>query len=200
MGVPPRGRRAALSARITGYLILGAIVAALLFWTFHTIDGWLGARDALITEQSQAQLALHPALVRLRGRLRAAEVQHAAAARQHRQDADSLRLIAMLLDSLSSHQPVDTVKVDDRARAWHAVAEAEHQSASECFVSLTTCQERANSAQQEADSLAARLEAQLSVRPKRCWLSTGGGYGTGSDHVQAIVAITCGLVRIPVLP
>lgn len=166
-----------LPARIVSELIAGGIAAALLFYGFGRLDGVLGAHDAAITANSEAQLALHPALLRWRAKLAAAESRLAAlGALSHRQ-ADALR------QALATGQRVDTVVV------LQDIARQDSTAYARCSLALTACEQRAASADQEADSLTARLTAQLRVHDRRWGLFVGGGFGTAGLKPQATISV-----------
>jgi len=175
--------------RIPAYLVAGAIAAVLLFWIFGRIDGFLSARDSLITEASQAQLALHPALLRWRAKLAAAEQHNQQLAITAHGLANELRA------ALARGTRIDTVQV------LVEIARQDSTSFAQCSVALLSCQQRASSAEHEADSLATRLEAQLRVKPKRCWVAIGAGVAAGQGTaLGATFGVSCGLMRIPLLP
>jgi hypothetical protein len=136
---------------LTRYAVAFALLAALLFWTFGRIDGMLAAKDAATSDASVHQLAQHPALQRFRARLAQVEAAKVAVMRAQHQTADSLRL------ALQLGQRVDTVVV------LQEIARADSTAYASCSVALSACEQRAASAEREADSLAARLTAQLRV-------------------------------------
>jgi len=156
-----------LSGRVTGYIVAGAIAAALLFWTFGRISAFLGHQDAMITEASRAQLKVHATLVRQRQQLLALERRFATQASASRTAADSLRRL------LATGQRVDTVQV------LVEIATRDSSAAESCGRALVTCQARAASAEAEADSLHKRLTDQVTVRDRRCGLFGGVGTAAG---------------------
>ena len=166
------------SGRVTSYLIVGAIAAALLFYTFGRLSAFLGVQDAQITAASRQQLQVHPALVRYRAKLLEAERRHAVAAAISRSRADSLRQV------LAGGERVDTVQV------LVEIARADSSAARNCSVALVACQARAASAQAETDSLHRRLTAQVTVRDRRCGLfggvGTAGGWKAGAGLILGV--------------
>lgn len=178
-----------LKGRIPAYLVAGAIAAALLFWTFGKIDELFAIQDAEITEASRAQLSLHPALKRWRAKLAAAEQHNQQLAGQAHGLANELRA------ALTRGSRVDTVQV------LVEIAREDSTSFAQCSVALLSCQQRAASAEHEADSLATRLEAQLRVKPKRCWVAIGAGVAAGQGTAMgATFSVSCGILRVPLLP
>ena len=178
-----------MQGRIPAYLVAGAIAAALLFWVFGRIDGWLSARDAAITQASRAQLQLHDGLKRWRAKLQAAEQRNQQSA------AVAHSLASQLRAALARGERVDTVKV------LGEIARQDSTAYAQCSVALLSCQQRATNAEREADSLAHRLEDQLKVKPKRCWFAIGAGVAAGQGTaLGATFSASCGLVRIPLLP
>jgi len=140
-----------LKGLLARYAVAFALVAALLFWAFGRIDGMLSTKDATTSEASIRQLASHPALQRFRQRLAQVEAAKVLAMRAQHQTADSLRL------ALQLGQRVDTVVI------LQEIARADSSAYASCSVALTACEQRALSAEQEADSLTMRLTAQLRV-------------------------------------
>lgn len=142
-------------SRAYPWLAIGAIAAAF-YWVGH----WQGAAQAAESAAVQdARMILHlkaPYLKRL-AQLGRIEQQHLMSAQSWRQQADSLRALA---------PPSDTIVVSDSIPVvtWRAVADAEHQAASECFVSLTACQERAAVAERRAAALDSSLAGLLRVK------------------------------------
>lgn len=188
-------------ARITSQLVAGAIAAALLFWVFGKIDGYLSTRDAEITAASRAQLALHPALVRWRAKLRALEQEKARLGSRLAAAGDSLTTLAQRADSADSARARAAGQPPPAPSPWRAVADSNRAAYASCVIAYRSCEARAASAEAEADSLTRRLEAQLTVKPKRCWLAVGGGVAAGQGTAWgATLSASCGLVRIPLLP
>lgn len=152
-----------LPSRITAYLVAGGIAAGLLFYGFGRLAGILGAHDAQITAASQAQLKLHPALLKWRAKLANAQRTLTAQAVANHRTADSLRA------ALARGERVDTVVVLQEIITQDSTAYAR------CSLALTACEQRARSAEQEADSLSRRLTAQLTVHDRRWGVVLGGG-------------------------
>lgn len=195
------GAHVTFGQRVCGYVLAGAIAAALLFWIFGRIDGWLTARDQEITRASQAQLALHPALVRWRAKIRALEQLHARDAARLAIAGDSLMRLAQAADSADSARAVAAGQPVPAPSPWRTVADSNRAAYEHCSVAYRSCERRAASAEAEADSLVRRLAAQLTVKPKRCWLAIGGGVAIGHGTAWgATLSASCGLVRIPLLP
>jgi len=141
-----------LPARVTTYVVLGAIAAGVVAYGFHQVDQLFGgADDAATVAASQAQLALHPALSRWRARLAAAERHTAQLAAQSHELANALRI------QMLQGRRVDTIQV------LREIATADSSATVQCGLALAACQQRAASAEHEADSLATRLMAQVRV-------------------------------------
>lgn len=190
-----------LPSRITGQVVAGAIAAALLFYIFGQIAALQGAQDRMITESSVAQLALHPALVRWREKLRAAEQRHARDAVRLAAMGDSLTRLAQAADAADSARAVAAGQPVPAPSPWRAVADSNRAAYQGCSLAYRSCEQRASSAEAEADSLTERLEAQLTVKPKRCWIALGGGMAVGQGYAWGVTfSASCGLVRIPLLP
>lgn len=166
------------SARVTSYLVGGAVAAALLFYGFGQLSALLGRQDAEITDASLARIHAHPALTAYRGKLLVAEQRLSAAARLEATTADSLRRL------LASGQRVDTVTV------LQQIAMQDSTAYQACSVAFRTCQERATSAENEANSLAQQLAAQVKVRDHRFGVFVGAGVGGGKgSSVGGVLAV-----------
>jgi len=175
-----------LPARLASYLVAGAIVAALLFYIFGRIDAYFSQQDQLITESSKAQLALHPALVRMRQKYLVVEQRASQAMTVQRTLGDSLRHL------LATGQRVDTVEV------LREIAIHDSSGLASCGLALRACQQRAQSAEAEADSLARRLTAQLRVRNHPCGVTMGLGVAAGSKAAWGgAILVGCQVVRSP---
>lgn len=154
-----------VSSRIATYLVAGAIVAALLFYAFGQLSALLGAHDAGITRASRAQLALHPALVRLREKMRRAQYAQQRA-------VDSLTHVAQRADSADSARAVAAGRPIPAPSPWRPVAQG-------CSLVVVSCESRAAHAEREAADLTQRLEDQVTVKDRRCGLFAGIGPGAG---------------------
>lgn len=165
--------------RIVGYLIAGAIALAIVLYVSGKIDGWLGRHDAEIVAQSRAAVAIHPKLVAWRAKLRAIETTHAAAGRH----------ALAWADSSNKALPPPATSIDS---ARQLVADSGRSAARSCFIALRACQQRAESAEAEADTLALQLEAQLTVRSHRCGLNLGGGPAIGAKGFDWVVTLSVG--------
>ncbi len=165
-------------ARLSSYVVAGAIAAALLIYGFGQVSALLGAHDAEITAASVARLHDHAGLARYRAKLAAAEQRYAMTFAGELATADSLR------QALRTGTRVDTVRV------LLAIATHDSTALRACSVIVQTCAQRAASAEAEADSLAAQLKAQLAVHDRRCGLFGGAGVaagkGTGAGLVLAV--------------
>lgn len=142
-------------------LILIGVVALIALSRLGALND---AHDQAITNASQAQLALHPALVKWRQKLHEAETQVSQVAAASHHTANELR---HELDSARSHP--DTVKL------LKLIAVADSTAYAKCSLAFQTCERRAESAEAEADSLNKRLAAQVTIKPKRWGLTVGGG-------------------------
>lgn len=178
------------SGRAGGYVVAGAVALVVLLTVLHQIDGLFGGtHDAAVTAVSVATLRQHPALARWRAKLATAEARLQVSQGREAGLADSLRHL------LASGRRVDTITV------LREIATHDSTAYQQCSLAFRTCQQRAASAEAEVDSLTARLTAQVKVQPKRCWLSAGAGVAVGRGMASgAVFGVTCGLVRIPLLP
>ena len=123
-------------------LVCGLLVASL----FH------GSSEAdQVTSLSQLALAAHPGLVRWREKLSAAEARQMTLARQDVATSTALRA------ALAAGTRVDTITVLEQ------IATADSTAFQHCSVAISACEQRAQSAETEADSLAHRLLAQVEV-------------------------------------
>jgi dihydroorotase-like cyclic amidohydrolase len=136
---------------MTRHAFWGLLVLALLFWTFGQLNGMASQRDADITASSRAALVSHPAMVRYRAKLEAAELRLVTASRTASQRADSLRLM------LARGERLDTFAV------FHEIAVADSEAVAACRLGILACQTRASHAEAEAVALAKQLTAQLKV-------------------------------------
>ncbi len=132
----------------------------------YLVGRWQGAAsvaDAWAIQQAQdatsarVRDAYHDHLAQLTE----AEQQHARNSQTWRYQVDSLRRLAVRVDTV--------VAVPDSApvRLWRAVATAEHQGAQECALALTACQERAQTAEARAQALDSLLGNVLKVQSCR---------------------------------
>src|SRR5436309_5994469 len=142
---------------------LAILVTALgLYW----VGRWQGAAsvaDAAAVSNAEQVLKLKQPYLAHLATLQRTEQQALRTAQVWRQRADSLRQIAARVDTVQ-------LQPDSGARlAWRQVADAEHQSASACFVSLAACQARADTAVQRAAVLDSSLARLLGVKECR-WL------------------------------
>lgn len=154
-----------VSSRIATYLVAGAIAAALLFYAFGQLSALLGAHDAGITRASRAQLALHPALVRLREKMRRAQYAQQRA-------VDSLERVAQRADSADSAHAVAAGRPVPAPSPWRPVAQG-------CSLVVRSCEARATHAEGEAAELTQRLKDQVTVKDRRCGIFAGVGPGIG---------------------
>ena len=178
-----------LPARLASYLVAGAIVAALLFYIFGRIDAYFSQQDQIITENSKAQLALHPALVRMRQKYLVVEQRASRAMTVQRTLGDSLRHL------LATGQRVDTVEV------LREIAVHDSSGLASCGLALTACRQRAASAEAEADSLSRRLTEQLRVRDHRMGVTIGVGVAAGQKYAWGVtLGVTYRILRVPFLP
>lgn len=184
----------AVGLRISGYLVAGAVVAALLFYVFGKIDAWLGAHDGQITEQSRALVQQHAANVRWRAKLERAEraLQISAAALHDHANALRLSVAPLPLEQQPRAILVQIARTDSTAYA-------------KCAVALRSCQERASLAELESHRLAYQLGEQTKVRDRRCGIFVGYGVAAyNAPNATARLAwelgAGCRIVRIPFLP
>lgn len=190
-----------LPSRITGQLVAGAIAATLIVYVFGRISALQDAEGALITQASQAQLGLHRGLVRWRDKLHKIEREKWRLASRLAAVGDSLTRLAERADSADSAQAVAAGQPVPAPSPWRAVADSNRAAYQGCSLAYRSCEQRASSAEAEADSLAQRLEDQLTVKPKRCWIALGGGVAVGQGYAWgATFGASCGLLRIPLLP
>lgn len=181
-----------LGWRILGLVMAGAIALVLLLVAARTVDGWFGGTaDAATTAQSNAAIALHGSLVKIRAHLQTVEVAKAAAGRRTVRWADSARRIQT---SPLTHS--DTV--------WMAIADSTRVGAAACFIALAACQQRAESAELEAARLTTQLHAQVGVRHHPCGVTLGLGSTVGVTTAGGLgaaagltVLVGCQLVRSP---
>lgn len=151
--------------RITLYIVAGAIVASLMFYAFGRIDAILGVHDAAIVASSREALKLHPVLVAQRAKLRRIEGRWVLA-------VDSLTRLAQRADSADSAAAVAAGKPIPPPSPWRPVAQG-------CSIIRITCEQRAQNAENEAESLTKQLKAQVTVRDRRCGIFAGAGVSGG---------------------
>lgn len=172
----------ALAQRSLAYLVAGGLVAALLFWTFGKVDGWLASHDAEVTASSQAQLAAHPAVLRWRAKLFALQL---ARSREREAWRDSANFLLARGDTNS-------------LEGVRAILLARTGEARSCGLALVACEARARMAEAESDSLVARLSAQVKVRDHPCGLWLGAGVAVGWKSGSGLdFALGCRVVRLP---
>lgn len=174
----------AVAQRCLTYLVLGALLLALVLYVFHRIDGILGGdQDAQTTIDSRAQIKVHGTLVKVRAHLQQVERDKATLA---------LSFLA-LSDALRDSTPPPVTAGDS---GWKRIADLTRSGATACFTALTACQQRATLAEQEAESLTVQLGRQTKVRdhPWGVWL--GAGYGT-AGRLEVFVGLGRRLLRLP---
>ena len=152
----------------------------------------LASHDREITASSQAALSAHPAMLRWRAKLLAVEQLHQRDMARNHALGDSLAILA----AQGGPTPLDTSLRDTVAAwahaavLWQATATAREAEARSCGLALSACDQRALSAEQEADSLAARLQAQLAVgRCRVLWVApcpSRVAVGLGSAILAAV--------------
>ncbi len=178
----------ALTGRLLGYVVAGAIAAALIFWTFGKITALYDLHDRLTTEASKAALVAHPALVRLRAKMLVLQQRAQAASASEHATADSLRRL------LSTGQRTDTVTL------LREIAVHDSTAVRRCEAAVLACEARAASAIAEADTLSRRLTAQLKVRDYPWGVTVGFGAAAGHGVAWgATIAVTRRILRIPLL-
>lgn len=147
-------------ARSLGTVLVGAVALVLTLIGLSRVNGMLGAdRDNATTLASRQHVARHPAEVRWRQKLAAVEAQQRAAGRALALRGDSLRA------ALARGERVDTVLV------LQQIATADSAAYQRCSLALSACEQRALSAEHEADSLTQQLTAQLGVKDHRWGVS-----------------------------
>jgi hypothetical protein len=170
----------------------------LLYATAFVIVAYLAGRwqslasaaDTAAVHDAETILAAGKAY-RLRiAHLEALERQQFRTAQAWRARADSLRGLARMVETVEL--PPDSGVI----RTWQQVADAEHQSASACFVSLTSCQERATTAEQRVASLDSSLTTLLRVKDcKILWVRCPSRMAMGLGGLGAGVVLGLVLSR-----
>jgi len=177
-----------LTGRLVGYLVAGAVGVGLLLYTFNQLDGLFGGnQEAATSSNSRSRIALHDASVRWHKKLKDAEQ------RIQQQASASHALASELRTALANGTRIDTIQV------LVEVARADSTAFVQCSVALRTCQQRAESAEQDADSLKTALQRQLKVRDHKCGVYIGAGYDI-QRRQSFNVSLGCRLFRLPLLP
>lgn len=179
-----------LTGRLAGYLVLGVLVGALVIYTFNQLDGLFGGNeDAATVTNSNNRIQLHEASKRWRLKLEVAE-------RHIQQQSSANHALANdLRAALANGTRTDTAEVQGE------IANADSTAFIQCSVALLTCQQRATSAEHDADSLKTALQRQLKVTDHKCGVSIGFGPSI-SDKVRLSgnVTLGCRVFRLPLLP
>lgn len=150
-----------LTVRLRVYAALLLVAAGL-----YLVGRWQGAAsvaDAAAIQNAQTALGIGPAYRTRQDALRHREQQQAGSARTWRRTADSLRTVATRTDTVRLGNPPDTAAIG----LWRATANAERESAHGCLSALTTCQERAVTAEARATALDSLLTGVLKVHTCR---------------------------------
>lgn len=180
--------------RATGYLVAGAVVAALMFYAFAKVDTWLGQHDAEITAQSAAVLKIHQAGVRFRAKIQRAELALRDTAAAWHSDANILRA------------SVASLPIEQRpSRILVQIASKDSTAYAKCSVALTACELRASLAEADNRQLADQLREQMKVHDHRCGIVAGWGlaaYNAPNATARSawVLVAGCRLMRIPFLP
>lgn len=180
--------------RVSGYVVAGAIAAALLFYAFGKVDSWLGRHDAETTAQSAALLKVIKANVRFRAKMAAAEhVLRDSAAATHA-DANTLRASVAAL-------PIEQRPL----KILVQIASKDSTAYAKCSVVVSSCEARASLAEYDVGQLRFQLAEQMKVKDHRCGIFIG--YGLAAYNAPNATARTawelgagCRLLRIPFLP
>jgi hypothetical protein len=140
--------------RIVAYVVLAAL-------GYHFLTGsWSGTSDADAATTLASENLLHGAKA-FHDRIATLSAKQATAS----QTAQHWRTVA---ESLTAHVDTVAIPVSDTVApkviaGWKVIANAEHQSASACFVSLAACDTARRLLTARVDSLTARLSAQVQV-------------------------------------
>ena len=126
----------------------------------YFVGRWQGAASAanlLVVQEAQMILAAGKAYRARQDSLRRVEQQQVSFAHAWKHQADSLRALAVR---------VDTVVTPDSSALglWRATANASREEASQCGVALESCQERAQTAEFRAQALDSLLGGVLKVK------------------------------------
>lgn len=180
--------------RISSYLVAGAIAAALLFYAFGKVDGWLSRGDRETTAQSAALLELVKAHARFRAKMAAAAKRQSVAAAAAHDSANALRLGI-------AHLPVD----ERPARILVQIASRDSSAYAKCSVVVIDCERRASLAEADNRQLSDQLARQMKVKDHRCGIFAGYGvvaYNDSTAHARFAwqVGVGCRLSRLPLLP
>lgn len=184
----------AVSVRVSGYLVAGAVAAGLLFYSFGKLDAWLGRHDAEVTAHSAALLKIHAAGVRFRARMERAEhVVRDSAVAAHA-DANALRLSVAALP-IEQRPPRILVQIASKDSTAYA----------KCSIALSACEIRAQMAEADNRQLSDQLREQMKVHDHRCGLFVGYGVVAYNDSTARArfawqLGVGCRITRLPFLP